>query len=200
MTQREQRMGFWQVVGSVLAALVGVQSEKNRQRDFTSGSPFAFIAIGTVATLILILLIAAAAYTFLRPDLGTVHRPQHSGRREFAYALVLGGAIGFYDGFFGPGTGSFLIFLFIRFFGFDFLHASAAAKVVNMTTNLAALGYFIPSGHLLPQVAVVMACANVLGSLLGTHLALRHGSRFVRIVFLCVVSAFIVKFAHDTFA
>ena len=57
MTQREQRMGFWQVVGSVLAALVGVQSEKNRQRDFTSGSPFAFIAIGTVATLILILLI-----------------------------------------------------------------------------------------------------------------------------------------------
>ncbi|HNG17158.1 TSUP family transporter, partial [Accumulibacter sp.] len=105
-----------------------------------------------------------------------------------------------YDGFFGPGTGSFLIFLFIRFFGFDFLHASAAAKVVNMTTNLAALGYFIPSGHFLPQVAVVMACANVLGSLLGTHLALRHGSRFVRIVFLCVVSAFIVKFAHDTFA
>jgi len=150
--------------------------------------------------LILILLIAAAAYTFLRPDLGTVHRPQHSGRREFAYALLLGGAIGFYDGFFGPGTGSFLIFLFIRFFGFDFLHASAAAKVVNMTTNLAALGYFIPSGHFLPQVAVVMACANVLGSLLGTHLALRHGSRFVRIVFLCVVSAFIVKFAHDTFA
>jgi uncharacterized membrane protein YfcA len=150
--------------------------------------------------LILLLLIGAAAYTFSRPDFGTIHRPQHSGRREFAYALLLGGAIGFYDGFFGPGTGSFLIFLFVRFFGFDFLHASAAAKVVNMTTNLAALAYFIPHGHFLPQLAVLMALCNILGSLLGTHLALRHGSRFVRIVFLCVVSAFIVKFAHDTFA
>ncbi len=149
--------------------------------------------------LILLLLIAAAAYTFRRPGFGTIHRPQHSGCREFAYALLVGGAIGFYDGFFGPGTGSLLIFLFVRFFGFDFLHASAAAKVVNMTTNLAALAYFIPHGHFLPQLAILMATCNVVGSLFGTHLALRHGSGFVRIVFLCVVSAFIVKFAHDTF-
>ncbi|MBK7953304.1 MAG: TSUP family transporter [Candidatus Accumulibacter sp.] len=79
--------------------------------------------------LILLLLIGAAAYTFMRSDFGAIHQPLHKGRREFAYALLLGGAIGFYDGFFGPGTGSFLIFLFIRFFGFDFLHASAASKL-----------------------------------------------------------------------
>lgn len=159
----------------------------------------AWLPPATLRPLILALLVAAAVYTFARRDFGTLHAPQHGGGREFAYALVLGGAIGFYDGFFGPGTGSFLIFLFIRFFGFDFLHASAASKVVNVATNLAALGFFIPHGHFLVVPAVAMATSNVLGSLLGTQLALRHGSGFVRKVFLCVVSVFILKFAHDTF-
>ena len=149
--------------------------------------------------LILVLMVGSAVYTFWRKDFGSLHRPQHAGRKEFAYALLLGGAIGFYDGFFGPGTGSLLIFLFIRFFGFDFLHASAASKVVNVATNLAAIGYFVPNGYWIPVLAAVMASANVLGSLLGTHLAMRHGSGFVRKVFLVVVGALILKFAWDTF-
>lgn len=159
----------------------------------------AWLPSAMLRPLILLLLIGAAAYTFARREFGTIHRPQHTGRREFAYALLVGGAIGFYDGFFGPGTGSFLIFLFIRFFGFDFLHASAASKLVNVATNIAALSFFIPHGHILPLLAVLMAMCNVLGSLLGTHLALRHGSGFVRKAFLCVVGVFILKFAHDTF-
>ena len=150
--------------------------------------------------MILLLLIVSAIYTFWRKDFGTIHQPQHGGRREFIYAILLGAVIGFYDGFFGPGAGSFLIFLFIRFFGFDFLHASAAAKVVNIATNLAAIGYFVPNGFYLPLAAVIMAGANVTGSFIGTHLALRHGSGFVRRIFLVVVSALIVKFAWDTFA
>jgi uncharacterized membrane protein YfcA len=149
--------------------------------------------------LILILLVGSAIYTFCRKDFGSLHRPQHGGKSELLYALILGGAIGFYDGFFGPGAGSFLIFLFIRFFGFDFLHASAASKVVNIATNVAALGFFIPNGFYIPLAALVMAIFNVLGSVIGTHLALRHGSGFVRKVFLVVVSALIVKFAWDTF-
>lgn len=149
--------------------------------------------------LILVLLIGAAAYTFWHKDFGALHQPQHSGRQEFVYALLVGGAIGFYDGFFGPGTGSFLIFLFVRFFGFDFLHASAAAKIVNVATNLAAIAYFVPNGYWIPPLAVTMAAANVFGSFLGTHLALRHGSGFVRYVFLLVVGALILKFAWDTF-
>ncbi len=149
--------------------------------------------------MILVMLIGAAAYTFWRKDFGALHRPQHAGAKEFVYALVLGGVIGFYDGFFGPGTGSFLIFLFIRYFGFDFLHASAASKIVNVATNLAAIIYFVPNGFFLPVAAVVMALANILGSIIGTHLALRHGSGFVRKVFLMVVGALIVKFAWDTF-
>lgn len=150
--------------------------------------------------LILVLLIAAAAYTFWRKDFGTTHSPQPAGRRELAYALAIGGAIGFYDGFFGPGAGSFLIFLFIRFFGFDFLHASAAAKLVNVATNLAALCYFVPNGYLLPVLGLTMALFNVLGSIAGTHLSLRHGSGFVRRIFLGVVGALIVRFAWDTFS
>ncbi len=149
--------------------------------------------------MILFMLIGAAAYTFWRKDFGAIHRPQHAGRQEFAYALLVGGAIGFYDGFFGPGTGSFLIFLFVRFFGFDFLHASAAAKIVNVATNLAAIAYFVPNGYYLPVVALIMASANVFGSFVGTHLALRHGSGFVRKVFLVVVGALILKFGWDTF-
>lgn len=170
---------------------------------------FAFSYLGAMAVawlprellrpLILVMLVGSAAYTFWRKDFGIVHQPQHAGRSEFIYALLVGGVIGFYDGFFGPGTGSFLIFLFIRFFGFDFLHASAASKVVNVATNLAAMSFFIPNGFVLPVAALVMAVFNVLGSVLGTHLALRHGSGFVRKIFLLVVCSLILKFAWDTF-
>jgi uncharacterized membrane protein YfcA len=149
--------------------------------------------------IILFMLISTAVYTFRRKEFGAIHRPRLTGVRQIGCAVAVGGALGFYDGFFGPGAGSFLIFLFIRFFGFDFLHASAASKMVNIAANLAAIGYFVPNGFFLPLAAAVMASANVGGSFIGTHLALRHGSGFVRRVFLAVISALIVKFAWDTF-
>lgn len=166
--------------------------------SYAGAAAVAWLPKDSVRPLILVLLVFAAGYTLLRKDFGQVHRPAHSGHRELVYAVLLGGAIGFYDGFFGPGTGSFLIFLFVRFFGFDFLHASAGAKVVNVATNIAALAYFLPNGHVLPLLAVAMAVANVCGSATGTWLALRHGSAFVRRVFLGVVAVLIVKFAWDT--
>jgi uncharacterized membrane protein YfcA len=149
--------------------------------------------------MILFMLIGTAIYTFRRKDFGAIHRPRLAGAREFVYAAILGGALGFYEGLFGPGSGSFLIFLFIRYFGFDFLHASAASKVVNVAASLAAIGFFVPNGFFLPLAAAVMAVANIGGSFIGTHLALRHGSGFVRRVFLAVVGALIAKFAWDTF-
>ncbi|QEL66592.1 hypothetical protein OTERR_31160 [Oryzomicrobium terrae] len=171
---------------------------------------FAFSFLGAMAVawlpkeslrpLILALLIGSAAYTYWKKDFGSLHAPAHGGMREKVYAVTLGAVIGFYDGFFGPGTGSFLIFLFIRFFGFDFLHASAASKVVNVATNLAALAFFVPTGHWIPALALVMALANMGGSVVGTRLALSGGSRFVRKFFLVVVGAMIVKFAWDTFS
>lgn len=151
-----------------------------------------------IRPLILPLLIIAVLHTLKHKRFGERHAPTHSGRRELAYAALLGGAIGFYDGFFGPGTGSFLLFLFVRFFGFDFLHASASAKVVNVATNLAALLYFVPNGHFFPGLALAMAAANVTGSALGTGFALRYGSVFIRKVFLVVSTILICKFAWDT--
>jgi uncharacterized membrane protein YfcA len=152
-----------------------------------------------VRSLLPLILVAVAVYTFKKKDFGSTHAPLHSGTRERMLALGVGAAIGFYDGFFGPGTGSFLIFLFVRFFGFDFLGASAAAKIVNVACNVSALIWFGYSGHLLWQLAALMAVCQILGSLVGTRLALKHGSGFVRKLFLVVVSLLIVKTAWDTF-
>jgi uncharacterized membrane protein YfcA len=167
--------------------------------SYLGAAAVAWLPKDVVRPLILFLLIIAAAYTQKRKNFGLVHQPTHTGHSELVYAILLGGVIGFYDGLFGPGTGSFLVFLFVRLFGFDFLHASAAAKVVNVATNLAALSYFLPHGNVLPILAVAMAVANITGSILGTRLALRYGSGFVRQLFIVAVCLLIVKFAWDTF-
>lgn len=168
--------------------------------SYVGAAAVAWLPRDVVRPLILVMLVIAAVHTLKRKDFGLVHRPAYGGHRELVFAFLLGGVIGFYDGFFGPGTGSFLIFLFVRFFGFDFLHASAGAKVVNVATNLAALAYFLPNGYVLPLVAAVMAAANVGGSMAGTWLALRYGSGLIRRIFLLVVGVLIVRFAWDTIA
>jgi uncharacterized membrane protein YfcA len=145
------------------------------------------------------ILVAVALYTLKKKDFGSIHAPLHGGWKERAIAIGVGGSIGFYDGFFGPGTGSFLVFLFVRFFGFDFLSASAVAKVVNVACNLAALLWFWYSGHLLWQIGLMMAACNVAGSLVGSRLAIKKGSGFVRKIFLLVVSALILKTGYDAF-
>lgn len=150
-----------------------------------------------VRSLLPFVLIAVAIYTFRKKDFGTVHAPVHSGGAERMLAVGVGAAIGFYDGFFGPGTGSFLIFLFVRFFGFDFLSASAAAKIVNVACNVSALILLGMTGHLIWQLGLMMAVCQIAGSVIGTRLAMKHGSAFVRKLFLVVVSALIFKTAVD---
>lgn len=143
------------------------------------------------------LLVAVLVYLLLNRQLGLTHAPRHAPRAQLLIGAAIGAVVGWYDGFFGPGTGSVLIFLFVRVLGFDFLHASAAAKVVNLTTNFAALSLFAAKGHVMWHLGVTLAAANVAGSLLGTRLALRHGAPLVRRAFLLVVAALIVKTAYD---
>ena len=150
-----------------------------------------------IRSLLPVVLLAVAIYTFRKKNFGSVHAPVHSGVTERWIAVGMGACIGFYDGFFGPGTGSFLMFLFVRFFGFDFLSASAAAKIVNVACNIAALLWFGYSGHVLWLLGVLMAVCQVAGSLVGTKLAIRHGSAFVRKLFLVVVSLLILKTSYD---
>lgn len=174
-----------------------------------TGAAFVFSFLGAysvtwlpgevIRKLLPFVLISLLLYTWRSSQLGLAHAPVHQGSTERWLAVVVGAAIGFYDGFFGPGTGSFLIFLFVRFFGFDFLRASAVAKIVNVACNLAALVWFGYSGHVLWQLGFAMAFCNVSGSLIGSRLALRHGSKLVRQVFLIVVGALIVKSTYDAF-
>ena len=144
-------------------------------------------------------LLAVLGYTLVKKDLGRHHTPRFTGRTETAAACCIGLVLGFYDGFFGPGTGSFLVFLFVRWLGYDFLNASGSAKLINTATNLAALALFAYKGHVWWHFALTMALANVIGSLFGTHLALRHGAGFVRLVFIAVVSVLILKTGFDAF-
>lgn len=138
-------------------------------------------------------------YTWFQPSLGEYHAPKILGRFQQLKAATLGLTIGFYDGFFGPGTGSFLLFGFVRFFSFDFLHASAATKLVNVATNLAAILMLASLGQINWALGFAMMIANIAGSQFGSRLAIKHGSTFVRKAFLLIVSALILKSVWDAY-
>ncbi|MCG8275051.1 TSUP family transporter [Stenotrophomonas sp. NLF4-10] len=167
--------------------------------SFLGATAVSLLSKGAVRPLVLALLVVMLGYTLAKKDFGALHRPREVGRRELGIALAMGAVIGFYDGFFGPGTGSFLIFLFVRFFGLDFLRASAASKVVNLATNVAALAFFVPSGNVLLVFAVPMAVANIAGSVAGTRMALRGGTPLIRRLFLALVVVLIARMGWDTF-
>ncbi len=149
----------------------------------------------TLRPVVLALLLAVAALLAFRPA-APAPRPSRPPRRlRVAAAVALG--LGAYDGFFGPGTGTFLIFAFVWFFDAGFREASADAKVANFASNLAALALFAARGATLWTVALPMAAANFLGGWLGAHLAVRGGDRVVRLVVLLVVAALVVRLGLD---
>ncbi len=152
---------------------------------------------GFLRRLLPFVLLAVLIYTLRKKDLGQQSSSHLSRRVEAVLMSVIGLVIGFYDGFFGPGTGSFFVFLFVRLLGHDFLQASANAKFLNVATNLSAIGLFAFKGHVWWQLGIAMAIANMAGSLIGTRLALKHGVGFVRHVFIVVVGALIIKTGYD---
>ncbi len=147
-----------------------------------------------------VILLLVAVYVLRRRDFGTEYQPSCAGRRKQVRAVLVGMTIGFYDGFFGPGTGSFLMFAFIRGFGLDFLRASALAKLVNVACNGAALAWFLPTAQPLWQLGLWMAACNMGGALLGTRLALKGGAPVIRTLFLLVLAALIAKTGYDAFS
>ena len=171
------------------------------------GAIFAFIGARSVTLIdpallkpiILLLLIAVAIYTFMRKDFGHLHAPKWPESKQRWIAMGIGAVLGFYEGFFGPGTGSFLIFAFVGLLGFNFLTASASAKVINITTNLAAIAWFAWNGNILYKLAIPMAVFNVAGALVGSRLAIKKGSGFLRVFFLIVMVALILRYAYDIF-
>lgn len=150
--------------------------------------------------LVLVLLVAVAVMVLRNPAMGSDTRLRFSGHRHAVAAAAVGAAIGFYDGIFGPGTGTFLVFVFVGLLGYAFLEASALAKITNFATNLGALLVFIPAGAPLWGLGLGMGAANVAGAYLGARTAVARGNRFVRVVFLVVVTALVLRLGYDVLA
>ena len=143
--------------------------------------------------LMLGLLVVMLVFTLVKPELGRLHAPRFGLNHQRFLAWVIAFGLGFYDGFFGPGTGSLLIFLFVAVLGFDFLRSSALAKSVNWASNFTAMTLFVWQGSWIPSIALSMAVANGAGGYLGAHVALNKGSSWVRGLFIAVVGVLILR-------
>lgn len=205
-------LGTTKIPSAVGTLLSAVQYSRRITIQWSLLLPMAVTAFGAALTgswtlthvpntfmrpLALVILIVIFIYTLLKPDFGQHVERTISRRQQLIRVIVMALAIGFYDGFFGPGTGSFLVLGLVSLLGFDFLRASAHAKWVNLATNLASLLFFVSNGMVLFAVAIPMAMANLLGAILGVRLALLKGNQFIRVFFLGVIAATILRFAYD---
>ncbi len=176
---------------AIIAAFIG---------SFSGALLVSFIHKEQFMPFIICILALVLLYTVFKKELGLHHVDKSLTKSKYyTYAICTGGIIGFYDGLIGPGTGSFLIFAFVVLFGYNFLHASANAKVINCITNISALSFFIIKGNVQWHIAIPVGAANMLGSYAGSHLALKKGSGFIRIFFIIVVLALIIKLGYDHF-
>lgn len=148
---------------------------------------------------LLVILVLVALYTYSKKNFGTHTEKDHSFNQQLKYSIAASIGLGFYDGFVGPGTGSFLVLAFITLLGFDFLKASAHAKLVNLATNLGSILFFAGSGRIIFAIAIPMAVCNAAGGTLGARLAIVKGNTFIRVFFLIIVIATIHRFAYDVF-
>lgn len=175
-------MAGWAFAGSLGGALIGSVVPKS-----------AFNPI------ILVVLIGVGAYTLAKPNMGKISGLRFTGRKHHVVAAIIGFVMGVYDGALGPGTGSLLVFALVGLLGYGFLQASAKAKITNLATNLAALMIFIPQGAVMWKIGLVMGLCNILGGYIGARTAVSKGDGFIRVVFIVLVSAFVLKIGYDTF-
>ena len=157
------------------------------------------IPTSSMRPMVLVLLIIVAIYTWFKPDLGKFENLRHLPKRRVQIAAFAGVVIGFYDGIFGPGTGSFLMLILVASLGYAFITASAIAKVVNVATNVGAIMVFGINGAVIWQIGIILGVANISGAVIGARLAIKGGSTLVRKVFLLVTVALIVKVGIATF-
>jgi uncharacterized protein len=143
--------------------------------------------------IVLVVLVAVGAYVVFRPEMGAATKLRFSGHRHTLAAMGAGLVVGVYDGALGPGTGSFFVFTLVGLLGYSFLEASAKARMANWATNLAALCVFVPQDAVMWRVGLVMGGCNLVGAYIGARVAVSRGARFVRVFFIVVVIAFVVR-------
>jgi uncharacterized protein len=190
--QYGKRIKFNLILLIVIAVFAGVAS-------YIGAQLVTCINVNILKPVILIALIGIAIYTYFKKDLGSITSKQLPLPQQILRGIFIGIIIGFYDGLLGPGTGSFFVLGFVMVLGFDFLHASAYAKIVNCMTNLSALVVFIKQGNYILMLAIIMAVCNIVGNIIGAKLALKRGNSFIRTFFLIVVSLLISRYAYDIF-
>lgn len=167
--------------------------------SFAGSQLLTIVSNSFMKPVLLVVLTAVAIYTFSKKNFGQHQEKEHSPTRELWYAILISVTIGFYDGFIGPGAGSFLILAFVSLLGFDFLHASAHAKLVNLATNLGSITLFLIKGKIIWLVALPMAVSNAIGGAIGANMAIARGNKFIRIFFLFIVIATLLRFMYDIF-
>jgi len=149
--------------------------------------------------IILVLLIVVAIYTWRKKELGLAENIRFARHHQVGMGVIAGLVIGFYDGIFGPGTGSFLMLILVALLGFAFLQASVTAKIVNLATNLGAILVFGFNSQIMWTLGLTMAIGNITGGFLGARWAVKGGSGLIRQVFLAVTTILILRLGYDTF-
>ena len=167
--------------------------------SIAGASMAAFVPIGFFRPFIVLLLILVAIYTWKKPELGMAENLKFTHSKRLVIVALIGFLIGFYDGIFGPGTGTFLVFFLVSVIGYAFLKASGTAKLVNIATNAGAILSFQLTGNIWWQLGLLLAVANVTGAIIGSRMAIKGGSALVRKVFLAVIFLLIARVAWDTF-
>ncbi len=157
----------------------------------------AYLSAEVMRPLVVVMLVGVWLYTWRRRTLGTIAQTTRYARHPHLVMSAIALVCGLYDGFFGPGTGSFMMFGMTTLLGMDFLSATAHTKVLNCTTNLAALVTFGWQGHVQWLFAIPFLLANVLGGWLGSRLAMRQGSGFIRRFFLWAVALILARLIWD---
>ena len=131
--------------------------------------------------------------------MGIDHAPRYQGKKLWFISALIGAALGFYNGFIGPGTGTLLVFAFVTILQLGFLQGSASAKIINAIADFASLIGFFLSGSIIYKIAVPMMVSNMLGGYVGSKAAILRGNQFIRIVFLMVLAFLIIRLAWDIF-
>lgn len=191
-------------IASVISAYEYVRAGKANLKLMVKIIPFVIVgaSLGVVTVrflpsdwlkpIIIVLLIFILIITFIKKNIGKYENPKPLTVGLLSCLMILGGIFGFYDGFFGPGTGSFLLFMFL-FTGVSYVSAQANAKILNTTSNLVALLVFMKYGYVHYQYGLIMAASGILGAKAGTTVAVTKGSKFVKPIFFIMTGWLIFK-------
>lgn len=172
------------VFGTLIGAILGVKA-------------VLLLDSSKLRIIIIILMIFVAIYTLLSKNVGNVNNFKGVYKKTIVIGLIISIVLGFYDGFFGPGTGSFYIFLFIILLGYDFRISAGNGKILNFVSNVTSLVLFVMNSKIIYSAAIPMAIAMIIGARFGTKVAIRNGAKLIRPILVCVTIAYAIKMVFD---